>query len=1018
MRKSLAKYWPLFILLLLTVLAAWKNIVPGTFLTGWDNLHPEFDFRTNIVDRGIKGAWQYYQGLGVPSGNAHSADLPRQIALWIASLIIPQNYLRYSYHLFAWFAGGAGIYILISQLLLTSRVRIYRQIAGFAGALFYMFNLGTMQNFYAPYEAFSHFYMMLPWLIYGLCRYIHEGTRKHLWRLFIINILALPMAYIPTVFIVYIVCLAVLCAGFLLRSRLALFRRVAAAAVVIVAVNAYWLMPFIHFVSQNTQGVVDAKINRMFTREAFLRNQEYGTPEHALLLEGFWFDTTDMTSAEGTHDLMMRPWTDFLAKPLVKPLLWILCGIAMLGLVSAIVRRKPLAITMTVVTFAGFFALINDNWPTGSVFRFMQENVPLFGQILRFPYTKFIVVAVFGYAAGIAWFIDFLLSKTRSVGIGVAALICSMIIYTQLPTLSGNFFYDKLRLTIPDEYFSLFQFFQQEDRYRGRIANLPQPTFWGWTSYSWEYRGSGFPWYGIPQPILDRNFDVWSPESEQYYADMTHALYDQETSDQFLAVLDTYGVDYIWIDSSVINPQKPALLDMSLAEAWLGRGGYSLAFQEGKQKVYKRNLAVDQFGPALSHKPHRESEARLVDLRKYSGLTGDYWRYKDLVFDRTTMPAYIADRQDDSQIYTYGEKDIEKAEASLTETNRVYRLSDLLPEISPDERTWWMRSLTVYYSGNAGSSLKMCLAKVGSDECYYIGTDVNEKGGSRWGTFLVNTTTSLKEVTIRLDGDTIRPEKIQVGYMDTPSGQFPLSAVPPSLSTSLEVDLSSRNFPPTNCFTLGNGWVERIPSTEGGEPYVRYRSYDASSCESMLIGNSDVLVQGGTISIRSRNIEGRPVKICLRHDPPGNCLVEELLTSDTRGEWTVHAFEIPPVTKTGDLYIEIDNYAVGQETRANDVGRISLVSGGKQDVQTDTEQGGQIIHTNNQAYRSGWVAIGLTGDRGGYELEHTKVNGWANGWIIPEDVERAVVLYWPQLLQYAGFVILGAAFLIFKLRRK
>ncbi len=100
--KWLSKFWPIFILVSLAGFVAWKNVVPGTYLTGWDNLHTEFDFKNNIIDRGINGVWQYYQGLGVPSGNAHVADLPRQLVLWVASWVIPQNLIRYGYHLTAW----------------------------------------------------------------------------------------------------------------------------------------------------------------------------------------------------------------------------------------------------------------------------------------------------------------------------------------------------------------------------------------------------------------------------------------------------------------------------------------------------------------------------------------------------------------------------------------------------------------------------------------------------------------------------------------------------------------------------------------------------------------------------------------------------------------------------------------------------------------------------------------------------------------------------------------------------
>lgn len=56
----------------------------------------------------------------------------------------------------------------------------------------------------------------------------------------------------------------------------------------------------------------------------------------------------------------------------------------------------------------------------------------------------------------------------------------------------------------------------------------------------------------------------------------------------------------------------------------------------------------------------------------------------------------------------------------------------------------------------------------------------------------------------------------------------------------------------------------------------------------------------------------------------------------------------------------------------------------------------------SQGYDEGWVSIGL---------EHVKVDGWANGWMIPTS-GLATIFYWPQLLEYLGFVILGGTILV------
>lgn len=51
----------------------------------------------------------------------------------------------------------------------------------------------------------------------------------------------------------------------------------------------------------------------------------------------------------------------------------------------------------------------------------------------------------------------------------------------------------------------------------------------------------------------------------------------------------------------------------------------------------------------------------------------------------------------------------------------------------------------------------------------------------------------------------------------------------------------------------------------------------------------------------------------------------------------------------------------------------------------------------SQGYDEGWIAL---------DLKHAKVDGWANGWIIPGS-GVATIFYWPQMLEYLGFGILG-----------
>lgn len=1006
--RWLSKYWPILILISLVGFVAWKNVVPGTYLTGWDNLHTEFDFKTNIVDRGINGVWQYYQGLGVPSGNAHVADLPRQIVLWMASWLVPQNLIRYGYHLTSWLGGGIGLYFLIIIMIAGEVGYKKKQLIALVGSIFYLFNIGTLQNFYAPYESFSHFYLMLPWLIYVFLSYLQTGGRKKLLWLALINLLAVPMSYIPTIFIVYILVVGIMGLNELMASRLKNWKRVLASGVVILIVNSFWLLPFTHFVMNNTKGVVDAKINRMFTQEAFLRNEEYGDLKHSLIMEGFWFDTTDMTLIEGEHDFMMRPWMDYMGKPGVIAMMWTLVVMVGIGYFYALISGKRYVGIFVGITVIGLFALVNTNWPSGELFKYLQNNLPLFGQVLRFPFTKFILLVAIGYSVGIAWFVEMIMQCLKRIGYVFALVIIGVILVAQRPVFEGHFFYESLRLKIPREYFELFKYFQNEDRFRGRIANLPQPTFWGWTTYGWGYRGSGFPWYGIPQPILDRNFDVWSPESEQYFVEISNAIYDNDSQAYLMSVLDKYGIDYVWVDGWVINPQKPLMLDMSQVEKWLVDGGFEKSFTDGKQVVYMRKIPVVQTGLI----PSTFSEWTgypVAGLTNENMGSAEFVRVENDVYEKSDLPRYVTVKDDLQKVYGYTFNDMKNLSISNPVTGKTYDFETEFPELQYDVRTWWMREMYVSYQSEKGAELKVCLTKNDANDCYFIGTDTNENGGYRWGKFVIKDTTSPSEIKFEIIGN-VEMKEIRFGYFNIPISEKTVSQFVDSTAKTLKFNLVDNQVVAKNCYQFGKGEISRDVIIEGEKTFVRYSARDASSCESMLLTDSTILSQGGQISLRTRNINGRPIKFCLRHDPPGDCLVEEIVKGN-KNEWENNVYRIPPATKQGELYLEIDDYAVGKELRINDVGEIWIV-GKPEEQRLDTVN--SDIYSNNQAFRSGWIGVDL---RSLKVLDHVKVDGWANGWIIPQSGE-ATIFYWPQLLEYLGFVILGGIMIWLMIRKK
>jgi hypothetical protein len=63
-------------------------------------------------------------------------------------------------------------------------------------------------------------------------------------------------------------------------------------------------------------------------------------------------------------------------------------------------------------------------------------------------------------------------------------------------------------------------------------------------------------------------------------------------------------------------------------------------------------------------------------------------------------------------------------------------------------------------------------------------------------------------------------------------------------------------------------------------------------------------------------------------------------------------------------------------------------------------------------YEKGWVALcdGVV-----CNAKHVMVNNWANGWIFenPVNINKVKVVFWPQILEYIGFIMVGLTFVTY-----
>lgn len=557
---KLKSYWPVLALGFIVLTLAIANYSPGTFLTGGDNLHPEFNIWLNIK-RSLFAVWQEYQGVGLLGGMGHASDLLRQVLLAVLGAIFPSDSLRYLITFLTLFIGATGAYFLIknilgkvekTQELLSQRINIL----SFLGASFYLFNLSTLQTYYVPFEVFTSHFAALPWLLLVSINYLRNKNKKNLAALILILILSTPSAYVPTLFLVFIMAISVLfpfATEGTMKNKVKSYVKYLAW---VLAVNAFWILPFIFFTLTSSSININSKINQMATENIFLQNKEFGGIFDIMLLKGFWLNNVE-PNLKGEFVYMLQPWRNHL-NIFVSLIGYALFGAVIVGFFASLFRKNKLMLGFCSLFIFVVLMLTTSTPPFSIVNSFLRDSIPLFNQIFRFPFTKFSILASLVFALFFSLGIDYLITrflnrtlKNYLLGLGIG--IFALIIFC-LPMFEGHLFYSREKITIPKEYFETFKFFEQQDK-NTRIANFPQFSFWGWYFYRWGYSGSGFIWYGIEQPILDRNFDVWSNYNEAYYWELSTALYSKN-SQQLKNVLNKYQVKWVLVDKNIINPSS------------------------------------------------------------------------------------------------------------------------------------------------------------------------------------------------------------------------------------------------------------------------------------------------------------------------------------------------------------------------------------------------------------------------------------------------------------------------------
>ena len=566
------------ILIFIELILFIANYKPGTYLIGWDNVMPEFDLSLNL-HRSIFSIWQEYRGLGVLDGLAHAANLMHTIYIGIFSFAFPDSMLRYLYTFLTHIVGGISFFFLLRKLTKSN-------LASFVGSVFYMFNLGVIQMYFAPLEVFTTHFAALPLLALLITNALEKLSFKNLIFLFLGALLLSPQGFVPTVFLAFLTLFGFMLLVDLIKNHD--LKKVILIAFVVFAANAFWLVPYTVSAVQTGGEIKNSRINQFSSEEIFYRNKSFGDIESVASLKGFMIDTIELDPQTYNNQYFMGVWKPLTDGVYYVPLYIVLLLIMGFGVIQAIRNGKIKFVPYILTFIVAFIFLANSTPVAAQINSIVRSTFPLVNEAFRFPFTKFITLFSFCFAVLFTLGFSYFLYNFPRYKKFIAGFTFVIIMAMALPAFQGYFISPYLKQELPNAYLKLFSDMQKKDP-RQRVVMFPVQTFWNWQYRNWGHRGSGFSWYGIPQPVMERAFDPWSPYDEQFYNEIAYAVNtrDEKLFDQ---VLRKYDISYIVLDQTILNTLSPNPVNYDSLKKFLAEQvDLSIEKNYGDLILYKTN---------------------------------------------------------------------------------------------------------------------------------------------------------------------------------------------------------------------------------------------------------------------------------------------------------------------------------------------------------------------------------------------------------------------------------------------
>lgn len=555
--KKIKNFILISVLLLFSIIICYQNYNSGTYLSGWDTLHSEFDFGI-AFSRAFSPAYQDHQGLGAVSSQSHIGDLPRIIFLYVLSFIFSENFLRYSYVFLMLIIGPLGVYFFLKDLFTKDFFDDEDDsmlFPSFVGALFYLTNLSVVQHFNIPLEMFLTLFGFLGFIFLGTAKLVREFNKKNLLNLVLVSFLISPASHTATLFYMFILVLGVYLSVNLIFSdeKKIQAKNSIISLFIIIGTNLFWILPNIYFILTRGIEVSNSKIHSLFSDQAYLSNLSFGNLSDLSLLKNYLFIWQVWDGARFVP--LLDSWIGNLDAGIVL-FGYVLFILAVFGIGLTLVKKEKKLYSFVLIFFLSSIFISSSNSFVGGFVDFLRENIPFLKEALRFPFNKFSTLFSFSISVFLAYFTLVLFSFVKRDSLKITSVVFFVLLSSVyfLPAFRGELINPLMRINFKNDYFEVFNYFKNQQEY-GRVADLPIHSVYGWSYYSFGYQGAGFLWFGIDKPLLNREFDRWNVKNEDYFNEMTFAIYNNNPK-KIEQVLNKYQIRWLLIDKNIIIPNE------------------------------------------------------------------------------------------------------------------------------------------------------------------------------------------------------------------------------------------------------------------------------------------------------------------------------------------------------------------------------------------------------------------------------------------------------------------------------